>query len=263
MSANNNQLELVESILGRCFKNLNIQNGHISVDSPDTTGDGYVGTMLFVKVKHDDEVHDLVIKMSPQCKERRSFMDLTQVFEREIHFYTALYPEITEYQKEKAGRVLFSSVARCYGTYFGDNVEALVFEDLKVSGYRLWNRKVPMDECHISLVLEEYGKLHATSLAMCHRDLERFRTLTKNIHNDVFANIIRQTQCISIFDDRFARIEEQLESQGRDEDAKRIKRLRKEIPDIVFRYANPSDGHSVIMHGDCWCNNMMFKYEVN
>lgn len=256
--------ELIENILSHCFKGLDPKNSKISIHSPDTTGDGYLGMILSVKLNFNNKAYDLVVKVSHQNPEKRKFIQPKPVYSREAYFYTEFYPAIEEYQKQKLGYQLFSSVTRCYGTYFGDNAEALVFKDLKVAGYKLWNRKVPMDENHISMVLEEYGKLHASSLAMRHQEPKRFKELTQCLFGpDVVADIVSNTVGLDVYDKMFTNIVKMLEKEGLEEAAKRTHAFRKEIPDVLLNYADQEDPHSVVLHGDCWCNNMMFLYEVS
>lgn len=253
------QRSLVQRILSHCIRDLQVDVDKLSIDSPDTKGDAYIGTLLFIKV---NEAINFVIKISTEDADRRRFIDPAPLFERERYFYTVFYPAMEEYQKEKLGEQLVSSVPRCYGTFFEQQIEALVFEDLKEAGYKLWDRKVPMDESHVSLVLEEYGKLHAVSLAMRHQNPELFRRVTDCIKgSDVFSNIVRKVR-VSSYDKFFERAVMLFKNRGHEEVAKRLNNFRDEIPDVLLRYAGQSDAQSVVIHGDAWCNNIMFKYEV-
>lgn len=257
--SDNSEHQFIENVLRRCFNDYS----NYTLHSPDSVGSGYAATMLFVKVNCKNKVLHLVIKRSLQDEDKRKFIDPKPMYEREAYFYSVFYPAITEYQIEMTGYQMFSSIAQCYGSYFEDKSEAIALEDLTRDGYKVCDRKVPMDEYHISLALKELGKFHGISLAMKHQDPQKFYELTSPLREcSFFVDTVRQTLGVEIFDQRLQLIAESLKNDGRREDADKIDLVRKDIPDILFRYTDPKDSHSVVLHGDCWLNNIMFKYEV-
>lgn len=262
MSENNKQYLFVRKLLSLYFKG--VDNNDIKIESPDTKGDGYLSSILFADVTCKNKIFHLVIKLAPHREEQRSFVNSRELFRREVHFYTSIYPTIKDHQKEKRVHNGFSSVVQCYGTSLEDKNEALVLHDLKKLGYKLCDRKKPMDEHHVAKVLEEYGKLHGASLALRNQDPQRFRDITDSLNkSDVLADMVHLTKSLEIYDCRFQQTAEMLKSKGFEKEAEKINKFRAEIPDIMLNTSTPNDVHSVILHGDCWCNNMMFKYEVS
>lgn len=253
---------IIEKILSICFPNLNKDN--FAIDSPDTKGDGYLSSISFADVTSEGKVLQLVIKLSHQTEELRNFINPTEMFEREAYFYTTFYSAIKEHQKEKSVNCGFSSIPKCYGTYLENKTEAIILQDLKKLGYKLWDRQQSMDSYHLTKVLEEYGKLHASSLALRKQKPQQFENITSCLkESDIFADIVKQTDAVHIHYARFEQVIKLLENNGRKEDVQKVKEFTKKIPDILLRYGDPNDKYSVVLHGDCWNNNMMFFYEVN
>lgn len=252
--------QFVKKVVSRCFGE---RYSNLTTDFRDTTGDGYIGRLLFIQITLNNKLLDLVIKCSVEDEEQRKFVRSKHMFEREAYFYTSLYPTISTYGKEQLGYQLFSNVAQFYGAYFEDHMEALIFEDLNKAGYKLWDRRLPMDKNHVSMVLERYGKFHAVSLAMRHRHPQKFYDLTRPLKNsDNFVNLLCRPNLMATWDRNFQKIVSLLRNRGLDDAARRVDNFRSEIPDVLIRYADPDDRYSVVLHGDCWCNNFMFKYEV-
>ncbi|KAJ8942620.1 hypothetical protein NQ318_013333 [Aromia moschata] len=141
--------------------------------------------------------------------------------------------------------------------------ESVIFENLKEIGYDLWDRKKPMNWDHIVLVLKEYGKLHAVSLAMKEKNPGLYERLTEDMEN-LYIKMYEG-------DDETKR--------KKMEDAKKfvgvgIKALKghqsamealERFSLTAYEYMNKDiamkEDALVFLHGDCWCNNILFKYE--
>lgn len=48
-------------------------------------------------------------------------------------------------------------------------MQTIVFSDLKVEGYKVASREVGLDWNHASLILQQLGKFHATSVVLAKR----------------------------------------------------------------------------------------------
>lgn len=263
MTLDDDQRLVIEKVLSICFPNL--KKDKITIDSPDSRGNGFLSTISFVDITSESEVLNLVIKLSHQREDIRNFINPTAVFEREAYFYTTFYTAIREHQNEKS--VIsggFSSIPRCYGTYIENKTEAIVLQNLKKLGYTLWDRQKSMDDCHITTVLEEYGQLHASSFALRKQKPQQFEDITSCLKkSDIFADIINQTGVLPTYYVRLEQVSQLLENKGRKEDAQKVKDFAKKIPEVLLNYGDPEDRYSVVLHGDCWSNNIMFFYEVS
>lgn len=259
MSADDKNRAFAQKVISNCFKDIESEN--VKLDLPDTKGDGYLSSLMFAEVNYKSKVYHLVIKVAPQNEERRNFTNAKNIFLREAYFYTTIYPAMREHQKEKLVDHGFSSITRCYGTCLKDKSETLILQDLKKLDYTLWDRKIPMDQYHVTKVLEEYGKLHAASFALRNQNPERFQNITDCYReSDILVDIVHLSKALDIYDSRFKQTAEMLSCKGYEREAQKIENFRKKIPDILLKSGDRNDIYSVVLHGDCWCNNMMFSY---
>jgi hypothetical protein len=110
-------------------------------------------------------------------------------------------------------------------------VEVIVFENLKKDGYDLWPKKDPVTRRHLEIVVSEYGKFHAISVAMREQQSNKFSELT-NLLGDHFKEFVEATDFVNLFEK------------------------------VLVEMLENIDGLKVIIHGDCWNNNFMCKFEV-
>ncbi|KAF7279881.1 hypothetical protein GWI33_006642 [Rhynchophorus ferrugineus] len=137
--------------------------------------------------------------------------------------------------------------------YSLDNLEEyLIFDDMKSLGYRMQDRKKTMDEAHVRMVIKELAKLHSFSFVLKHLKPEMYKEFSIKL-NDYLKVLLRTSKT----DNRIKHL---------------MKRYAKnsEFVKIMETYQNSSsqifdnDGENwdlVIIHGDVWCNNLMFKYD--
>lgn len=150
-----------------------------------------------------------------------------------------------------------------YGPFWADCLFAsknlIVFEDLRTTGFTLGKRQTGLDLRHAKLVFTNLARLHSLSLVgisdgslftkilppylMTYMGAgEKFFGVSLN----ALADVIRD-----LWDPSWSGVE---------------KKIRTMIDDIVPTlkklYREPHK-LSVVCHGDCWVNNMMFKYDAN
>ncbi|KAJ8943196.1 hypothetical protein NQ318_000677 [Aromia moschata] len=143
-----------------------------------------------------------------------------------------------------------------------DDMEVLILNNLKKIGYELYDRVKPLNLSHQKAVLKEYGKLHAVSFALRDQHPDQFRTLinSKDFMRGFFAlkGIQKSVQkavneAMDIFREKgdftLAEKLERIFYKNPGELALDLFRMDKDNPEAV------------ILHGDCWNNNFMYKYE--
>ncbi|XP_031337195.1 uncharacterized protein LOC116166380, partial [Photinus pyralis] len=204
-----------------------------------------------------------IIKCAPEASQFRVFVPVTKIYVREVYFYEKILTEYQKFQEEK-GVVPFRSYAKYYTSYLEEPYETIIMEDMKAVGYKLYNRQDPLDYEHALMVMREYGRFHAISFAIRDQKPDLFQEFQRNLpevlydilaDNDASKKLI-QSQCSRARDsldevnnkrvyDKFADFEEHM-----------FKLVEKAIAtDAAGRYA-------VISHGDCWINNILFKYST-
>ncbi|KAJ8981814.1 hypothetical protein NQ317_007400 [Molorchus minor] len=129
---------------------------------------------------------------------------------------------------------------------------------MKEIGYELWDRKIPMTPDHAELVLKEYAKFHAVSLAMREKRPVHFEELTKDLGN-VFQDAPPEKSLKMIM----SAVEGGLEAvKGNQVATEALERYALVAEKFWLEDMKNLDEPLVVLHGDCWCNNFLFKNEV-
>lgn len=244
------------------FVNYKIEMGRTTIN-----GDGFLGNISFVKVINlakncSEKCLHLVIKSSKESTILRNEFPLQDCFEKEIYIYDIVMPVYEYLQKSKNVNDLLHFMPLCYASQKTGKNEVLILEDLSVKGFKLWNKLSPMTFDHINLCLEAYANWHALAMALRAKSRTQFRELANQHHLNIQSHFITKTemldlqfemhkaQCSKVFGKDFARNNKTL-SFSKDE-------VKYALIDILFE---DQDDH-VILHGDSWNNNFMFRTEV-
>lgn len=247
---------LTKTLISPVLTELKISDYSLKINSGSSKGDGYLGDIFSVKVRHPGGDIDLIVKTAAKDANQRRITRTDVLFRNEINFYTLVFPEMDELQRQVKNPL---KLTRCYATSLTDGEETLVLQDLKIEGFRLCERRKPLDETHIILVLDYYAKLHALSFALRSQRPEVFKKLTNCVTNVMplfFPNFMDGIKS------RMRRNSQMLRERGLVEEANAAERIIGEAERTFFMNDESADEYSVITHGDCWSNNMLFKYDV-
>ncbi|KAK7082817.1 hypothetical protein SK128_022976 [Halocaridina rubra] len=141
--------------------------------------------------------------------------------------------------------------------------EVMYMEDLRVRGFKMFDRKKGMDIAHVHLVIKELARLHAASMILQQKHMsedlaEKFEFLKIDWDNYSEKAEENFTMC---FAHAMKNCEEMLNKIGGYETSEKWLRKHKASPVDIFRKGvirkEPFD---LICHGDCWNNNMLFRY---
>ncbi|OXA51136.1 uncharacterized protein LOC110853643 [Folsomia candida] len=164
----------------------------------------------------------------------------------------------------------------------------IMMEDLrKTHGFRMTNRLEPLDLDHMRLIIEALSKVHAMSWAYRHHveaDItEKFPCLVTNMASEdleTWNNVIRANleQTKGIYDKEFGqnndysaavdkfsgmigRIGEFFTAKGTAVGMDKMMRITNPDPAKFGKDAENPEPWRIICHGDCWSNNMVFRYD--
>ncbi|XP_008195690.1 uncharacterized protein LOC103313645 [Tribolium castaneum] len=240
-----------------------LHNYSFEISGNSAKGDNYLSDITFVEISgqtqtNENKKYHLVIKCGKKSDELRKIIPIQAAFENEIYFYTKVYPVFLEFQKEKNIEEPFNNVAKCYDAFIKDGMEVIILENMKSNGFFLHNRNNSMNKDHVLKVIKLYGKLHAISFALKDQKPEIFQALAEKF-TDVM-KIASETMKLDDETNFFQEIIDAAKEKNEHEIVEKAHILNKKSRthnDIT----DPSDPYAIILHGDCWNNNFMFKYK--
>ncbi|KAJ6632707.1 hypothetical protein Bhyg_16080 [Pseudolycoriella hygida] len=239
------------------------------VSAGSNHGDGFLAVIKRVIVagtrNGKPDTLPLICKLMPTSQARRDQFNSDAVFIREAFMYSQVLPTFVEFQKEKGlgEKEGFYEFPKCYGT-LDDKANdrfVIVLEDLKVSGYELFDKFKPADFNHVKLFAESLGKFHAVSFALKDQRPEVFAKF-KHLR-DVFVQQVEEKPEVMVpmfeffFDKTIAAFKPEEETE-----INAINKLKANVTQELLRTSmgDVSEPFSIINHGDCWNNNMMYVY---
>ncbi|XP_037051982.1 uncharacterized protein LOC119085637 isoform X2 [Bradysia coprophila] len=207
----------------------------------------------------------LICKLMPTSKARREQFNSDAVFIREAFMYSKLLPLFAEFQKEKglSATDSFCEYPKCYGTLDDKQNDhfVIVLEDLKASGYLMFDKLKAADFNHVRLFAESLGKFHAVSFALKDQRPEvfaQFKPLQDVFVQQVLDKPEEMGQMFAFFFDKAI-------GALKPEDTAEIKAMTELKANTMEELKATASGEaaepfSIVNHGDCWNNNMMYVY---
>lgn len=219
-------------------------------------GDNYIGDLYKVEIasKHDGCVlHNLIVK-TISVKNKFEVLKLKKLFNREAYLYNVILPTFKTFQNEhKIPIEVQFDFVECHKA----NTNLILMEDMCVRGYRMHNRYNSYDSNHLELALIGLARYHSISFAMKKLDLETYKNLAKLVDAPVeysknFDPIIKTSldRATTVMDNALK--------------AKKLLSFSKNGVEKFHKYVATKSAtpYDIICHGDCWNNNVLFKYEV-
>ncbi|XP_052890996.1 uncharacterized protein LOC128299163 isoform X2 [Anopheles moucheti] len=241
-------------------------NFSIAFDFGSSKGDGFVGQMFKATISERDRNEVYLCKIPPLDDDRREQFGSMTAFAREVLVYDRFLPTIYEYQRERG--ILspedggFFHTPRCYYAHCDEVAQesVIIMEDLREREFRLWNKHKIIDYDHATLFMTHLGRLHAISLAMKRDQPERFEQF--KLPNPFDPMLKADGPFKNMILSQLQMVIDALNEQDTIERAK-MEQLKEEVFDELLRCgtAQLAEPYTVVGHGDCWTNNMMFRYE--
>ena len=244
------------------------ENCKITISAGSGKGDNYIGVLYRVNVKYLKQELNVIAKLPPENKARREQFYARICFLRESLFYDSVLPMIQKFQADKGIDAVdgFYHVAQCYKSLIDEPHEGLMLEDLKVTGFEMFDRLKEVTADHVNLMMKALGKFHAISFAIKDQKpelIEPFKDMS-----DIFFQ--RDDKWEVLMTNFYEGLRKQalgvLESC---ENQDLVERARKILDANLFKLAmgcldgREADPYAVINHGDCWNNNIMYRYDVS
>ncbi|KAK9498933.1 hypothetical protein O3M35_003471 [Rhynocoris fuscipes] len=232
-----------------------IINYNVGNTSEDSLGFLSVSSTLDIKFLIYNEIKEVrfFIKFLPNTDYQLNLVKTANCFKKESAFFGELFSGIREF-------LSYKSIPDCY---LKDNETVLVFEDLKLSGYKTCSA-YDIDLKHIYAAIKSLADIHAASLLYEHKIGKTFdQIFPEEILRPWFCEIndypgyketLAAAKIISLIIDKY------FKNYTENVINKAIFLCKK----YCYFLQNKSKKYrNVITHLDLWCNNMMFKYDEN
>ncbi|KAF2358971.1 Protein of unknown function DUF227 [Trinorchestia longiramus] len=186
------------------------------------------------------------------------------VFVKEGKFYQQLVPDLNNVMEEISQPSL--KFASCYYASFEPTRQVILLSDKREYSFKMADRFVGLDDDHVVLVVKELARLHAASVILEDR-LGNEKLLEKYDFLDDFFTGDKTKDMLSMFENLFvgyvnngAKIADRITGYE-----KVSAWLKEQAPssfgtlNTVMRECDPK--FKAIGHGDCWNNNLLFRYK--
>ncbi|XP_064077472.1 uncharacterized protein LOC135195038 [Macrobrachium nipponense] len=229
-------------------------------------GDNYATVVTSVEVTYTLKGKEgnvtYVVKICP-LRGMGSMKALQVVFfQKETLIYKQIAPLLNETLAKHGLEPL--SIPKFYYNSDERGRELIFLEDLRPRGFKMVDRKVGMDAKHSVLVIESLARFHGASLLLTENLsfedlLEKYPVLKLDWHNfnEEAAEILGE-----MFEPCMQTTAELLQSVGEYCRAEKwLLESKGVIQEKLGRLLDTKDPYRVLCHGDCWNNNVLFRYD--
>ncbi|KAG0697285.1 hypothetical protein GWK47_026362 [Chionoecetes opilio] len=231
-------------------------------------GDNYASFVTSVKVQYREAKEgalkeaSYVAKIAHQLEMETKFRSITnEVFEKEGCCFIEILPKMNQAMRELHLDAIRTAEGYCVSLELGK--EVLMVEDLRARHFKMCDRRRGMDVLHATLVLKELGRMHAASLVVEKLGCSLTETwpviVEKWVHRedssiDMFIKILAaQFEGAAMIMEKIPKYEHVVEW---------IRELKPRAMQIFKDALLQGLKFSVLTHGDCWSNNVLFRYDA-
>ncbi|CAH1170178.1 unnamed protein product [Phaedon cochleariae] len=239
-----------------------LTNYQIEVHEGNKKGEGFLGDFLFVSLinKKTNEALHLGIKQVLASGTGASSNFISSIFQKEFTFYEQVWPNLQKFQGSFPNVKQFLKVPKYYAIEAKKGAEKISFENLRYKGFRNHVKTEFFTKEQLEYVLRCYGQFHAISMALREINPEHFQEIADRLLEcpEVFAEMpFFQRALCQCCRNVLSSFNEETEK----EIIEKFKVYGEKASGIFSEVKNYKGKYRVFVHGDCWSNNMMFKYD--
>ena len=254
----------VKNIVAEVLQKEKIYNYELIISSGFVRGNGYTSDILRVEAKGFNDKKEPVTQffiVKTTLQSAQEIRDVSKlIFLSEIRFYSRIFPAFEAFQRKKTLKKPFDCIPKYYHGLTTEEEQAIVFEDLTKSGFKTWDRKIPLREDYMETTLREYGRFHALSFAMRDQDLEEFQRVVEGAEEPFKGDL---DAFWKMWDGLYEKAVEMVAEFGYNDVADKFRNCVNNYKTIFAGVTDLDDPQSVVIHGDNWCGNMMYKADAD
>ncbi|CAG9853778.1 unnamed protein product [Phyllotreta striolata] len=248
-------------LIDKIAKKNNFDKYEVTTQAGSTKGDNFMGVLTTVTLNEAGKTLELIMKAALENEALRKITPIHEIYLREIYFYQNVLDSMRRFEEQYNIERPFAGCPKLYGASKADRSECFVLENLRSLGYTLWDKKSPMNSGHITAVLKQYAKFHAISMAMKYTKPDLFEAVVSKVSKYVFDSPDMQKDVFeTIATTQMSGAYKAVEGEP---EMTEILNFVKEklVEEVVTRDSSKDEYRLTLIHGDCWCNNFMFKYD--
>ncbi|CAL4073280.1 unnamed protein product [Meganyctiphanes norvegica] len=191
-----------------------------------------------------------------ECKVSYIVKIIPNQYIKEIKFYTEVLPLLNSSLKSVWQPAL--RIPKCIHVSSEEQIALMILEDLRPRGFKMFERKKGLDIQHTKLALAELARLHASSIIL-HRNINE---ILSDKFDFLKATTTVEDEMKTIFQGNVTTAIMMLDKIGGYKNV--ISWLKNILPTVDEIYTSsiaPAPPFEVLCHGDCWNNNLLFRYD--
>lgn len=252
------QLEFINNVI----QEQGFESSKVTFEPVGKAGDNYAASVKRITIDGENGNLTMIAKIAPIMEIFREFMFTDILFKNEHIMYTEVLPKFVQLQKD-AGIPEKEQLkyAKCYGSLEEQPNEVILLEDLKTSDFQMLDRFQPLSNDYVKSVLKNFAVLHSLSYVLKHKEPLTYEKFKTNLVDMWLAQ--EGTAQMQFF---FQSLEDQTLAILENPD--HINLVKYKIADTISIAAKLSrtdsdNKYNVILQGDSWTNNIMFKLQVS
>jgi len=230
-------------------------------------------TFIVTATMDDETSFGGFVKVLPSNSIMQTMALEAKVYNREIDMYNSMFDQLRQIRLEAglSEEDLPLDIPNVYYVHLKDKSKGendtldtcVLLEDLSAEGFRMANKYEGCDDAHVRVALQSLANYHALSIA----GLKKWKSRDGSVNVPPAIDFILEKTMIELMTNDLRRAwlnpySKLLGEAGREDLAEWSEEILSQFDKywITDNWENTGP-LACIMHGDFWCNNMLFKYE--